>query len=383
MAGRYIEKNVERKLYAESMGRCMNPQCRRDLFLNGDISEKAHIVPFCETAENTFDNLILLCPNCHTDFDKNGAFSPDDMLKWKRIRKEEINRFFRIKFDTFDELQKAVVPLLLENRAIFENYYLHNQRALWDKSESKILVNNRKLKELFSANLSLFQSHREDCYSNLHYIQLFMVHVDEFELSRGDKEKNREVLFPPEIDSMFGIKPIEGKILPSVESLELLIQRLDENNLFRGVRLGIEHPFICMSTPEGVTSVFLDDTPKIRQLYYDYRCFRGANIRLDSLNYALRFIRLRNLTFQFTFDYNVHDIQVNGKNILFVYEYCLSKAELARIMPSSRTIIVNLHNWNGASCISKEAYNFADSLGVLLLTMDDFYGYINKLSASS
>ena len=39
-----IDKVVERKLYAESMGRCMNPECQVELFINdGDMIEKAHI----------------------------------------------------------------------------------------------------------------------------------------------------------------------------------------------------------------------------------------------------------------------------------------------------------------------------------------------------
>ncbi|MCB4780975.1 MAG: HNH endonuclease, partial [Sulfurovum sp.] len=63
-----IAKDVERRLYAESMGKCMNPNCQTDIFLpNGDIVEKAHIFPYRDTADNSFENLIILCPNCHTD----------------------------------------------------------------------------------------------------------------------------------------------------------------------------------------------------------------------------------------------------------------------------------------------------------------------------
>ena len=48
MSGRYIAENVKKRLYAESMGRCMNPECQHNLFSeNGDILEKAHIDPYC------------------------------------------------------------------------------------------------------------------------------------------------------------------------------------------------------------------------------------------------------------------------------------------------------------------------------------------------
>ena len=46
MSRKPIEENVKRRLFAESMGRCMNPNCRKELFEScGDIIEKAHIDP--------------------------------------------------------------------------------------------------------------------------------------------------------------------------------------------------------------------------------------------------------------------------------------------------------------------------------------------------
>ena len=89
MGGRYIDENVKRRLYAESMGRCMNPSCQRELLCeNGDIIERAHIEPYCETADNKFENLVLLCPSCHTNFDKNHAFTQEEVLGWKKTLKE-------------------------------------------------------------------------------------------------------------------------------------------------------------------------------------------------------------------------------------------------------------------------------------------------------
>ena len=90
-----IVTNIQRRLYAESMGRCMNPDCEQELFLsNGDIAEKAHIIPHCDTADNSFENLILLCPNCHTNFDKNSAFDMNEVKNWKIKRQEQISQIF-------------------------------------------------------------------------------------------------------------------------------------------------------------------------------------------------------------------------------------------------------------------------------------------------
>lgn len=172
------------------MGRCMNPACQQNLFSeNGDIIEKAHIDPYCKTADNTFENLVLLCPNCHTNFDKTHAFTPKEVLGWKRTRREEVERIFSKKFSNFEELKNAVFPLLEENKAIYENYYLQENKSLWDKFEFKVLQNNRKLKLLFSANLGLFQRNKTEAYSNLEYIRQFMAHVEEFEMTRTDAEK--------------------------------------------------------------------------------------------------------------------------------------------------------------------------------------------------
>lgn len=299
--GRNIEENVERRLYAESMGMCMNPKCRCELFREGgDIIEKAHIVPYCKTADNSFENLVVLCPNCHTDFDKNHAFTGEEVLSWKKIRREELERFFGKKFATFDELKNEVVPLLLENKGIYENYYLTDNRELWDLFEYKILANNKKLELLFSKNLSLIQHYEmADWNSNLVIVNKFLNHVKEFEATRDTKEKVREVLFPTEINSIFGIEPIKGSMILFAQSLELLIQQLKAQNKFEKIVLGVESPYLVIKENGKLVKIFLDDTPQIRQLYYNYHCFKETGVRLKSLNFALRRINFKKLQYKF------------------------------------------------------------------------------------
>lgn len=380
MSSRYINKDVEKRLYAESMGRCMNPACRKELFgENGDMVEKAHIDPYCKTADNTFENLVVLCPNCHTNFDKNHAFTPEEVLSWKKTRREEVERIFSKEFSSFEELKIAVVPLLEENKAIYENYYLRDNKSLWNKFEIKVLQNNRKLKLLFSANLSLIQRSQNKSYSNLEYIQLFMAHVEEFELTRSDHEKTREILFPAEINSMFGIAPVEDSIFPSTESLELLIEKLIEQDKFERILMGVEHPCIYINEDGKSTPLFLEDTPRLRQMYYNYQCFRSTKVRLNSLNFALKYIRSRNVSYKFLTDSNLREIIIQKQKMIFVYEYCLSQAFLSQLSPEENSVIVNLHNWNGESCISHQAYSLAESMNVKLLTMSKFYRYINEI----
>lgn len=380
MARKAIPIDVERKLCAESMGRCMNPDCQAELFRKkGDVIEKAHITPYCKTADNVYENLVLLCPTCHTDFDKNNAFEPEQVKRWKQIRKEEIDKIFGKKYATFEDLQKQVVPILSENKSIYENYYLNDQKELWDKFEGRILANNRKLKILLENNLELIQRHREKSYSNLEIVQELFAHIEEFEATRCEGEKSRQVLFPAEINSIFGISPVNGYLLPMTEALEMLVEKLDEEGKFVTAVLGINKPYIQIRENNGYVKVFLDDTPRLRQLYYNYGCLKSAVVRFESLNFALKYIKSRRVGYKFVQNSNFREIVINGTKMIFVYKYCLSEADLKQMLPEEKTVIVNLHNWNGAGCISKQACEFADKIKVTLLTMEDFYEYINEL----
>lgn len=104
-----IPVRIQRALYAESMGKCMNPSCHEDLFIDdGDITEKAHIDAYCETENNSFDNLVILCPNCHTKFDKLHLFTDEEVHEWKGDSNEKIRyNYGRIYVcNVFDVMQK-------------------------------------------------------------------------------------------------------------------------------------------------------------------------------------------------------------------------------------------------------------------------------------
>lgn len=377
---RYVSEHVQRQLYSECMGRCMNPDCMTNLFRDsGDIIEKAHLDPFYKAPDNSFENMVVLCPNCHTDYDKNAVFTLETVKMWKQLRKQAVDKIFAEKYASFAELRAQVAPLLFENKTIYENYYLGDQKALWDKFEPKILVNNRKLKKILENNLVLFQSHTEESYSNLASVLSFLMHIDEFEATRLPGEKSRCVLFPEEINSIFGICSVKDSFLPSVESLEALITALQKDGKFIGIFLGNDEPYIELEEEGKPVKIFLDDTPRLRQIYYDYRCFRTTIVRLQSLNFALKYIKSRNVPFEFAARNNLREVLINNVKIIFIYEYCLSKVELIRLSPEAGSVVVNLHNWNGEYCISKEANDFATTLDVTLLCMDDFYGYINEL----
>lgn len=372
MSRKSISTNIERKLWVESMGRCMNPECQTSLFIDtSDMFEKAHINPYCAGKDNSFENLVILCPNCHKKFDKAKMITESEIRIWKLERHENLESMFTKKYDSFEEMKKVIKPLLEENKNIYDNYFLKNN-TIWKQFEPKVLINNEKIKNILNNNMLLMQIHKEEEYSNAKIVRQFIQHVNEFSLSRGSDEKIREVLFPKEIDSIFGVYPVESSIMPMTESLEELLKALREDEIDVDVRLGENKPYIGLNSKGTLEKVYLDDTPRIRQMYYNYRCFRKTGVRLDALIYILGYIRQRGLTFSFCSNSNLREIYINETHIIFVYEYCLSQEALMRLDPDSKSIVVNLHNWNGDSCISADAKCLAEKLGVELLTKEAF-----------
>lgn len=59
-----IPKKLEREVLVEAGHRCAIPTCRHTPV------ELAHIVPWSKVKKHSFDNLIALCPTCHSRYDK-------------------------------------------------------------------------------------------------------------------------------------------------------------------------------------------------------------------------------------------------------------------------------------------------------------------------
>jgi DNA polymerase III delta prime subunit len=97
MASRQVEIPTLKRLFAESRGHCA--KCDLDLFPDGKIiGEICHIEAYSSggpryngqlkknNLENHYDNLIVLCPSCHTEIDKKGneiAFKKERLIEYK------------------------------------------------------------------------------------------------------------------------------------------------------------------------------------------------------------------------------------------------------------------------------------------------------------
>lgn len=196
--------HTQKRLFAASAGYCHNPQCSRELFEeeNGKsihIAEMAHIFAASNAGPRaksslsksdlgSFDNLLLLCANCHTRVDK-APLKYDDatILSWKIKHKVRLRSIFGfVSYKSRLELRSYITPFLLENQVIFQMYGPHILAAAnpesgaaerWKrKMLSRILPNSSRiifvldgnrslLKEDETLTLELFRQHVDDLYS--------------------------------------------------------------------------------------------------------------------------------------------------------------------------------------------------------------------------
>ena len=64
MKRKSMPKELKFKVLTEAGYRCAVPTCKMP------TTEIAHIEPWAKVNEHCFENLIALCPTCHTRFDK-------------------------------------------------------------------------------------------------------------------------------------------------------------------------------------------------------------------------------------------------------------------------------------------------------------------------
>lgn len=98
-----IPLSLKREVFIESGHRCAILRCKQVPV------ELAHIVQWSECKEHTFDNLIALCPTCHTRFDK-GEISKKEMQIYKSNLSIINNRY--------GDLEQRVLKILAEEDSL-------------------------------------------------------------------------------------------------------------------------------------------------------------------------------------------------------------------------------------------------------------------------
>ena len=115
-----IPAEVTRAVLVEAGHRCAIPTCRTT------TTEIAHIEPYAKSHDNSFGNLIALCPTCHTRFDQKKEIDTKSIRIYKQnlaLLNNRYGEFERRAFEYFAKTQKRVFivgaggDLLLANAA--------------------------------------------------------------------------------------------------------------------------------------------------------------------------------------------------------------------------------------------------------------------------
>lgn len=215
------DTHTQRRLFAASAGYCQNPECSDALFVDASgksihIAEMAHVFAandggprarpdLSEQERGAFENLVMLCANCHTKVDKAPEAYPDSMmLHWKHNHATKLQGLFgAVAFSDRVEARKAVQSLLEENHAIFKQYGPHVEAAgnpesgaaeQWKrKMLTRILPNSRRMLAILDANrLLLTVMERET-------LERFRQHIDDLEAFHVEGSQEDASRFPIEL----------------------------------------------------------------------------------------------------------------------------------------------------------------------------------------
>ena len=221
-----ITDRVKRLLWAKSGGFCQNPECKVDFFRFFDdnsvtsIEELAHIIGQKEsgprgeselplTERDEYENIILLCPNCHTTVDKAKEKFPVELLgHWKSAHVKQLEASFIVPVHKNREnLKLALRSLLRENYRIFLTYgpssesspdVFSDKIVMWEQyARNTIIPNNRMISRLLNANDHLLNDTERET------VDKFVIHQEGFEYNHIGEDKIKSTpLFPTEINSI-------------------------------------------------------------------------------------------------------------------------------------------------------------------------------------
>ena len=378
-----IPMDTQRQLWAESMGRCMNPTCSTDLFPNGvSIGEVAHITPHAASGSVSLTNLLILCANCHTAIDKNRKRWPEQvLLGWKAQRSNDVNRHFATRYSSFEELEKAIKPILVRNRQIFDSYGPDGEhesddyrRQLWLQFEPELIANNQRIIVLLDANIRLIQK------ENQGIVDVFKQHAAEFLQTRGNEPQARINLFPRELTAIFGVgSPDEYSSLSNLSALQNLLNHLVKSELLVEFQLTPE-PLLRYRQGGKVLRMDLGNRPRMQQIFFSGRFFRPqtTEVRMKDLLYVVGRLDRLGIPYAWPELTRLIEIRVAEKyDVLFCYKYYMSQIDEVELAYRNNIIVVNLYGWNNDE-INENAVKSTSTTGVHYLNQKEFFEFIRR-----
>ncbi len=216
------EKDLK-KLWGLAAGMCAFPGCQQDCLVFVDLKdptvlgEMAHVIAQSPKGprgkatggEDTYENLILLCPTHHRLVDKapSGYYKESDLLSWKAQHEARVReRLSAPIYETRTAVAQAVLALLQENHAVWRNYGpesevakvnpVSNMATLWTLRKLSVIVpNNRQIASALTTHRSLFSPAQ---YAT---VAEFLEHAAGFEASAYDR-RDAVPRFPKAFEEM-------------------------------------------------------------------------------------------------------------------------------------------------------------------------------------
>ena len=122
-----IPIKIKRRILIEAGYRCAIPTCR------WPITENAHIISWVESKDHSYENLIALCPNCHTLYD-SGKIERAAIIAYKKKLMFLNEVYSRFELDVLDHLKthkRALIPgELLIKRLLEEEIVEHEEEIM-------------------------------------------------------------------------------------------------------------------------------------------------------------------------------------------------------------------------------------------------------------
>jgi len=216
------------RLFSEAAGHCQRPICLQPLFpaeMGGDkhIAEMAHVIPYGKTGPrheerpegeydaNAFENLILLCPTCHTIIDKDfEAYPRNTLLDWKANHLVTLaNKQGIREYESRSDVRKVLIAAMEENKAIWKRFAptdgssfeldpeSETAKTWTQRMRSVILPNHFRIQAIIKANLNHATERERETFAD------YQEHV------RGLSERHicgvsgRAIRYPIEMDKIF------------------------------------------------------------------------------------------------------------------------------------------------------------------------------------
>jgi hypothetical protein len=122
-----IPAETKRRILIEAGYRCAVPTCRFP------ITENAHIVSYAESKDHSYENLVALCPNCHTMYD-SAKIDRTAIIAYKKKLLFLNEVYSRFELDVLDHLKthkRALIPgELLVKRLLEEGIVIYEEKIM-------------------------------------------------------------------------------------------------------------------------------------------------------------------------------------------------------------------------------------------------------------